>query len=527
MPPGERCAGHPRTWLSSPIRPRIAHGVSPNSSRISGPNPVFEDSELVVGLVAPVGTNFGRFEILLTRLLKEFGYAVNSVRLSDLTMKFEVEDGDSIAGSAEYVRLNRLMHAGNYLRFTSQKGEFLALASASAIRAGRPAEEGVRLKTVHVLRSLKHPDEVRALRRIYGSGFFLVGVTAGEEERRKYLADEKGCSSDEVDKLLQRDEHEDDARYIDEDGENYGQRTRDTFHLADVFVPLDDKQKLETFLNLVFGYPFATPTLDEYAMFLAFGAALRSGDLSRQVGAVMVSAEGDVAAVGANDVPRGGGGLYWPGAEDQRDHVRGKDSNDVRRREILTDVLKRLRPEGADEREWILRGTHLLKASPLMDITEYGRAVHAEMEALLSCARTGISTRGATLYSTTFPCHNCAKHLIDAGVGRVVYVEPYPKSQAIELYRDSIDPETPPVNGPKVRFDQFVGIGPRRFFDLFSMGLSSGTTAKRKKAGVPVKWEPATGIVRVPLLPNSYMDRERVAELELVALTKQPQEPSQ
>ena len=44
---------------------------------------------------------------------------------------------------------------------------------------------------------------------------------------------------------------------------------------------------------------------------------------------------------------------------------------------------------------------------------------HAEMEALLSCARSGVSTRGATLYSTTFPCHNCAKHIIAAGVARV------------------------------------------------------------------------------------------------------------
>lgn len=498
--------------------------MAPNSSRISGSSPIFEDSELIIGLVAPVGTNFARFENYLSRLLKTFGYAVNPVRLSDLTKNFELGAAPALTGSEEYLRLNRLMHAGNYLRFTSAKGEFLALAAASAIRAGRRVEEPVRLKTVHVLRSLKHPDEVRALRRIYGSGFFLVGVTVGEAERRKYLTDEKGCSTPEVDALLRRDEYEEDPTYVDESGENYGQRTRDTFHLADAFVPLNDESQLGRFLRLLFGHPFATPTLDEYAMFLAFGAALRSGDLSRQVGAVMVSAEGDVVAVGANDVPRGGGGLYWPGDDDQRDHVTGQDSNDIQRRAILADVLKRLRPEGFDEREWITRGTRLLSASPLMDITEYGRAVHAEMEALLSCARAGTPTRGATLYSTTFPCHNCAKHLIDAGVGRVVYVEPYPKSHATDLYSDSIDidPEAEPRDGPKVRFEQFVGIGPRRFFDLFSMGLSSGTTAKRKKAGIPIEWKPATGIVRVPMLPNSYLDREHLAELELVAVTKKP-----
>ena len=63
--------------------------------------------------------------------------------------------------------------------------------------------------------------------------------------------------------------------------------------------------------------------------------------------------------------------------------------------------------------------------------------VHAEMEALLSCARSGVSPVGGTLYSTTFPCHNCAKHIVAAGLRRVVYVEPYPKSRAVEFFNRS------------------------------------------------------------------------------------------
>ena len=81
----------------------------------------------------------------------------------------------------------------------------------------------------------------------------------------------------------------------------------------------------------------------------------------------------------------------------------------------------------------------ILKDSGLFDITEYGRAVHAEMEALLTCARAGISPRGGTIYSTTFPCHNCAKHIVTSGIERVVFVEPYPKSKALELHDDSIE----------------------------------------------------------------------------------------
>lgn len=481
----------------------------------------------MLGLVAPVGTNFERFQNLLDRCLKKFGYKTNTVRLSELIPNFEVEPiADPPDASAEAVRLHRMMYAGNYLRFTSERGEFLALAAAMKIGTRRPPE-GVLLKTAHVVRSLKHPDEVRALRRIYGNGFYLIGVTVAEEQRRSYLHDDKGCTEAEVDALLRRDEHEEDARFVGMDGQNYGQRTRDTFHLADVFIPLDEEVQLERFLKLVFGAPFETPTPDEYAMFLAFGAAVRSGDLSRQVGAVVVTPAGDVVAVGANDVPCAGGGLYWPGDGDRRDHRRwkdrpGGDSNELQRERILVDVLTRLQPQGVSREQWLIHGKQLLKGGLLMDITEYGRAAHAEMEALLSCARSGVSTRGCTLYSTTFPCHNCAKHIIAAGIARVAYVEPYPKSQASDLFEDSITVHG--IEDGRVAFTQFVGVGARRFIDLFSMALSSGTTVKRKeRGGLAVEWSPERAAVRVPVMPNSYLEREQVAEGELVALTTKPE----
>lgn len=504
-------------------------GMVPSSTRISGPNPAFLDSELVLGLVAPVGTNFDKFFNLLSRRLKPFGYTPNDVKLSKLADNFKVEPVEVPEGlSGEASRIHRLMHVGNRLRLSAKRGEFLALAAAKAIK-GLRREDGVLLKKAHVLRSLKHPDEVRALRRIYGGGFFLIGVTVSETQRRAYLRDDKGCTEDEVDKLLLRDEYEEDPRYIDADGQNYGQRTRDTFQLADVFIPLDAEQKLERFLNVVFGCPFETPTEEEYGMFLAFGAALRSGDLSRQVGAVVVSDAGDVVGVGANDVARAGGGLYWPGESDQRDLVKGEDSNDVQRGRLVDDVLERLRPDKEDPATWAARGRKRLSGSPLMDITEYGRATHAEMEALLSCARSGITTRGATLFSTTFPCHNCAKHIIAAGVRRVVYVEPYPKSQAKALFGDEISLEDTPGDRERedrrVRFEHFVGIAARRFLDLFSVGLSSGNKIFRKAGGRKAPWSPEKGVVRVPCLPNSYLEREKLAEAELLASTETPEEP--
>ncbi len=81
-----------------------------------------------------------------------------------------------------------------------------------------------------------------------------------------------------------------------------------------------------------------------------------------------------------------------------------------------------------DEENLKIQSRDAILGSSLKKLTEYGRPVHAEMSALMSCAKNGISVDGATLYCSTFPCHNYAKHIISAGIKRIVYIEPYPKS---------------------------------------------------------------------------------------------------
>ena len=89
--------------------------------------------------------------------------------------------------------------------------------------------------------------------------------------------------------------------------------------------------ELERFFDLVFSDPYITPTREEHAMFLGYAASLRSAQLGRQVGATITSKDGDVLAVGTNDVPKPGGGLYWPGPFNNSDHVLQKDTNDFQR----------------------------------------------------------------------------------------------------------------------------------------------------------------------------------------------------
>lgn len=53
------------------------------------------------------------------------------------------------------------------------------------------------------------------------------------------------------------------------------------------------------------------------------------------------------------------------------------------------------------------------------------RTLHAEMNAILQCAENGVSTRGAAVYVTFFPCLNCTKALIQAGIKQVYFSADY------------------------------------------------------------------------------------------------------
>lgn len=454
-------------------------------------------TDLYLAVVAPVGIRRDSFDATLDHLLKPFGYELEMIRLSELIEDFR---GVTVDKSSENDRLRTAMSAGTELR--DRVGADAVARAALLEVAGRRAQRAKSANTApvaYVFWSLKHPQEVATLRLVYGGAFHLIALFASEEERVKELENRKGITRADAEGHVARDR--------EEPGKRRGQQTRDTFHRADVFLPWGskpDKDGLKRFVELLFGRPDLTPTEDEHRMFLAYASAVRSGELSRQVGATLVSADGDVLAMGANDVPRRGGGLYWPTEDDDRDIVRKEDSNVRVRRELLAEVAEQV--AGKKDEDLALK----LGQTKLKQITEYGRAVHAEMEALLACARGGQSSRGATLYVTTFPCHNCARHIIAAGVTRVVYVEPYPKSRALELHNKDLVETAPSVMAPddddRVRFEPYLGIGPRRFLDHFSMHLGDGYVLERMDdEGRLAAWDPSSVAPRVQG-PTEYIE---------------------
>ena len=307
---------------------------------------------------------------------------------------------------------------------------------------------------------------------------------------------------------------------------DHGQQQVKTFHLADVFVqslPIEMlRSQTDRFLNLIFGHPFVTPNWDEHCMFLSYASALRSTDLSRQVGAIIVSEDGEIISQGCNEVPKPGGGQYKNNDKpDERDFQRGYDSNEIIRNEIIQSITNEI-----TDHEILKPNLHfhksketineILKKSKIKDITEFSRALHAEMECLLSAGRSGASVVNGTMYVTTFPCHNCAKHIVASGLKKIIYIEPYPKSRTTELHDDSIALSANKTN--HVQFLPFIGLGPRKYFDLFSIQMSTGYKVVRKDdSGKVIPFEASSEKQKKPRLSSvisSYEDKEK----ELIAI---------
>jgi cytidine deaminase len=249
-------------------------------------------------------------------------------------------------------------------------------------------------------------------------------------------------------------------------------------------------------------------------MFHARAAALQSAELGRQVGAAICTAQGDLLAVGTNEVPKAGGGVYGApeqfGEIDDRDFTRGMDTSDRFKRNNLAEVLNLLREQGwltdavaqRTTTDLLDQSIPVMKSTRLMQSIEFGRAVHAEMTAITSAARRGIPIGGSTLYTTTFPCHNCAKHIVAAGVARVVYIEPYAKSLAHGFHEEEIALKRARSRPEQVSFEPFVGIAPRLFLPLFEM------KDRKKKDGTRVDWNRATALPRLAAQVVDYLRQE-------------------
>jgi len=136
------------------------------------------------------------------------------------------------------------------------------------------------------------------------------------------------------------------------------------------------------------------PNLDEYFMEIAKVVSKRSTCLRRKVGAIIVK-DKRILATGYNGAPSG---------------------------------LPHCDEIGC------LREKLNIKSGERIELC---RGVHAEMNAIIQCAKFGISCEGATMYTTHFPCITCAKIIINAGIKEIVYAEDYPDEQAYNILKEA------------------------------------------------------------------------------------------
>ncbi|MBK6087624.1 anti-phage dCTP deaminase [Ruminococcus difficilis] len=469
-------------------------------------------SEIVLGLITTVGTDTENVIRYMKEHLNKFLYNVEVINVSSEILSTFSEGNGELNFTTEYDRIKYFMDLGNDVRERTNDASIIMKGVVAYILSQRDSVDNPspRERTAYIIKSIKHPDEADYLKQVYGDGFHLIGITSNICNRKNYLTNVKNMESSQALELMTRDSDE---------INDLGQHTQDAFQNSDYFINVgantnDIQNSVFRLIDLLFGNPFITPTFEEYAMFMAYAASMRSADLSRQIGAV-ITRDNEILSSGVNDCPRYKGGLYWQ-IHDQncyydekngRDYMLGFDSNKKEQNEIIDKILLNLGVENTPDNK------KRIKRSGIGALTEYGRVVHAEMEAILSCARNSISSKDATMYATTFPCHNCAKHIIAAGIKKVVYIEPYPKSKAIKFYKREISTELEDV-GEKVVFIPFSGVGPRRYIDLFAMTSSKwGQKIRKDEDGNKVEWDRTKAKIRNPMNPLSYLDYEKVAYL--------------
>lgn len=489
-----------------------AQKVQPKSPDSTGEALASLTPELVIALCGPIGSPLHEASDQFSSALDGYGYRTERIRLSQTILANAEIVGVPIDRTSRSTEIQSMIAAGDELR-RQHGNDVLAKFAIAKISADRDTKFGdfkdaaaeldveehhriSKQRVCHIIDSVKNKSELDLLRLVYGDALFAVGVFSPLETR---IANMERAAVGALDRL------EIDALIDTDSGEEFshGQSVRETFPRCDFFLRVDFAAtgateadavgqiaaKVRRVLGLVFRTSVTTPTPEETAMYASASAARNSACLSRQVGAAVTSASGELLSVGWNDVPRAGGGLYGKPPLNIQKHLQGigadercfgmpgtKCHNDEEKKRIALLVGELLVKENIIESSKLDLAVEAISKSRVKDLIEFSRAVHAEMHAILGAGRVaGERIVGGKIFVTTYPCHSCARHIVAAGISEVHYIEPYRKSLATKLHRDSLTESI--TDADKVVLVQFDGVAPRRFIDIFEAG-------DRKSGGV-------------------------------------------
>ena len=475
------------------------------------------EHELIIGLAGGLGIDFDQVAQGLEKVLKDVGYHVVTIRISE---NFKARDNDykfsDCYWKMQYGTKQRQINGNNYwARKVVEKIFFL--------RSDLSYEHK---KIAYLVRSLKNKEELELLDSVYGRNFISIAIFSDLEPSLKYIEkklklgrmdiataqqemqtinSELSLSPDidiqknaetfnEGSNVLARFLMRKDQEETHPELRRFGQNMLKCYSRANFFIYQNRNlsQQIQRFRSIIFKDPFAEPTHEEYFMFCAQATAYRSLDLDRQVGAVIVNKENELVASGFNDVSKVGGGHFAhhdhpmhdrDQIDDQRDFKQPYDFNHIHLDQIAKKIAEKLHLAPKDQ---------TLLREEISGITEFKRSTHAEMSALLDASRRGIAIRDCTMYVNTYPCHTCCKHIIAAGIKKVVFLHPYTKSKAREMYPNMIehvllldDQKT----GNTLVFEPFLGVSPNYFMHTFVNDKETRLEMiDGKETGRPIKW---------------------------------------
>ena len=278
--------------------------------------------------------------------------------------------------------------------------------------------------------SIRNPEEVHYLRNKLSPHFFLFGVYATKDHRWERKEPDYGGNKRSFD--------EDDERDTGRTSDKHGQRVEDCFAEADVVFSNDKDfrgaggEPFDHFAGKVKGYvdlvskPLSRrqPMQAETLMAAAYTISQQSSCLKRKVGAVIVDSVGTIISSGFNEAPR----HSRPCAK-----LFGGCQRTFEWKEVSAHLAADV-PALAGDSSAVMA---CLKRD--LKILDRCRALHAEENAIVSLARNvGSSHLGeCVLYTTTYPCRLCANKIVNLGLKRVVYLEPYPDQEAKAILRDA------------------------------------------------------------------------------------------
>jgi deoxycytidylate deaminase/dephospho-CoA kinase len=288
---------------------------------------------------------------------------------------------------------------------------------------------------------IRNTGEILYLREHYGYHFTLFGIIPTNEARwvrleakhYRFGANGQLMNSNEAQQAFAADSKRD----LDEE-KGYGQQVRKCLDQADIVIANSEdvtlsayKQKILRYQNLVVDEEERIPSREEIFMNMAYSACHSSRCKKRHVGAAIVDASGNFVGMGHNENPSGTDpcivtyqGCFKDMTKENYLAQLGQGKGIVfcprcGTRIDISNGTKIVCSTCCKNGHWETIGDILYPERGLTFCT----AIHAEAWALSSA---GERARGGELFTTTYPCLQCAEKIIHAGIRKVWYTEPYP-----------------------------------------------------------------------------------------------------